>query len=106
MVNTRIASAFFDVGDGASPAAVTVSGVAMIGFNAAGTRKLTSYGVKGRRNIRNLQDKDAEREGTFDVEVLLSDDEQMGDSPGFDALEYLTTLVILVMIPILLIWGT
>ena len=35
--------------------------------------------------------------------MLLSNDEQVdvGGSPGFDALEYLTTLVVLAMIPIL-----
>ena len=39
MMNTRIVSAFFDYGDGALPATVTVSGTAVIGFNSAGTRK-------------------------------------------------------------------
>lgn len=106
IVNTRIVSAFFDAGDGASPAAVTVSGVALIGFKTGGTRKLTTVGVKGNKDMRKLQDEDeagVEGEGTFDVEVLLSDDEQVdvGGSPGFDALEYLTTLVVLAMIPIL-----
>jgi len=33
IVNTRIVSAFFDIGDGTSPDSVTVSGVAVIGFN-------------------------------------------------------------------------
>jgi len=106
MVNTRIISAFFDVEGGASPATVALSGVAVIGFKTAGTRKLTTVSVKGNKDMRKLQnDNEAavEGEGTFDVEVLLSDDEQMdvGGSPGFDALEYLTTLVVLAMIPIL-----
>ena len=105
MVNTRIISAFFDVEGGASPATVALSGVAVIGFKTAGTRKLTTVSVKGNKDMRKLQnDNEAavEGEGTFDVEVLLSDDEQMdvGGSPGFDALEYLTTLVVLAMIPI------
>ena len=56
--------------------------------------------------MRKLQDDNeaaVEGEGTFDVEVLLSDDEQVdvGGSPGFDALEYLSTLVVLAMIPFL-----
>ena len=106
MVNTRIISAFFDVSDGASPATVTVSGVAVIGFKTAGTRKLTTVGMKGGKDMRKLQDDNeaaVDGEGTFDVEVLLSDDEQvdLGGSPGFDALEYLSTLVVLAMIPIL-----
>jgi len=103
MVNTRIISAFFDVSDGASPATVAVSGVAVIGFNTAGTRKLTTVGMKGGKDMRKLQDDNEAGEGTFDVEVLLSDDEQVdvGGSPGFDALEYLSTLVVLAMIPIL-----
>lgn len=106
MVNTRIISAFFDVSDGASPATVTVSGVAVIGFNTAGTRKLTTVGMKGGKDMRKLQDGNEaaiDGEGTFDVEVLLSDDEQVdvGGSPGFDALEYLSTLVVLAMIPII-----
>ena len=94
VVNTRIISAFFDVGDGASPAAVTVLGDAVIG--TAGTRKLT---------MRKLQDDNEEGEGAFDVEVLLSDDEEVGvgGSPDFDALEYVMTLVVLAMIPIVLI---
>jgi len=32
IVNTRIVSAFFDAGDGASPVTVTGSGIALIGF--------------------------------------------------------------------------
>jgi len=107
MVNTRIISAFFDVGDGASPATVAVSGVAVIGFNTAGTRKLTTVGMKGDKGMRKLQDDNeaaVEGEGAFDVEVLLSDGEQVdvGGSPGFDAVEYLSTLVVLAMIPIVL----
>ena len=103
VVNTRIISAFFDE---ASPATVTVSGVAVIGFKAAGTRKLTTVGMEEGKDMRKLQvDNEAavEGEGSFDVEVLLSNDEQLdvGGSPGFDALEYLTTLVVLAMIPIL-----
>ena len=106
MVNTRIISAFFNVGDGALPATVTVSGVAVIGFNTAGTRKLITVGMEGRKDRRKLQgDNEAgvEGEGAFGVEVLLSDNEQAGGSPGFDALEYLKTLVVLAMIPIVLI---
>jgi len=111
MVNTRIISAFFDVGDGASPATVTVSGVAVIGFNTAGTRKLTTVGMEGGKDMRKLQDDNEaviEGEGAFDVEVLLSEYEEVGagGSPGFDALEYLTTLVVLAMIPIVLISET
>jgi len=105
MVNTRIISAFFDE---ASPATVTVSGVAVIGFKTAGTRKLTTVGMEGGKDMRKLQDDNeapVEGEGAFDVEVLLSDDEQVGAglSPGFDALEYLTTLVVLAMVHIVLI---
>ena len=108
MVNTRIISAFFDFGDGASPTTVTVSGVTVIGFNTAGTRKLTTVGIKGGKDMRKLQDDNeaiVEGEGVFDVDVLLSDDEQVGvgGSPGFDALDYLMTLVVLIMIPIVLI---
>ena len=108
MVNTRIISAFFDVGGGASPATVTVSGVAVIGFKTGGTRKLITVGMEGGKDMRKLQDDNeavVQGEGAFDVEVLLSNDEQMGadGSPGFDALEYLTTLVVLAMIPIVLI---
>ena len=106
MVNTRIISAFFDVGDGNSPATVTVSGVAVISFKTAGNRKLTTVGMEGNKSMRKLQEDNetaVEDEGTFDVEVLLSDYEQVdvGGSPGFDALEYLSTLVVLAMIPIL-----
>ncbi len=106
IVNTRIVSAFFDAGDGASPAAVTVSGVALIGFKTGGARKLTAVRMEGGKDMRKLQDDNeaaVEGEGAFDVEVLLSNDEQVdvGGSPGFDALEYLTTLVVLAMIPIL-----
>jgi len=106
MVNTRIISAFFDVDSGVSPATVVLSGVAVIGFHTAGTRKLTTVGMKGNKDMRKLQDDNeaaVEGEGVFNVEVLLSDDEQVdvSGSPGFDALKYLTTLVVLAMIPIL-----
>ena len=78
----------------------------MIGFKTAGARKLTTVSMKGGEDMRKLQDDNeaaVEGEGTFDVEVLLSDDEQadVGGSPGFDALEYLSTLVVLAMIPCL-----
>ena len=55
------------------------------------------------RKLQNDNEAAVEGEGAFDVGVLLSDDEQVdvGGSPGFDALEYLTTLVVLAMIPIL-----
>ena len=105
VVNTRIISAFFDE---ASPATVTVTGVAVIGFKTAGTRKLTTVGMEEGKNMRKLQDDNeaaVEGEGAFDVEVLLSDDEQVGAglSPGFDVLEYLPTLVVLAMVPIVLL---
>ena len=106
MVNTRIISAFYDVGDGASPALVTVSGVAVIGFNTTGTRKLTTVGMEGGMGMRKLQDDNeavVESEGAFNVEVLLSDDEQVGKSPGFDTLEHLRTLVVLTMISFVVI---
>jgi len=103
MVNTRIISAFFDVGDGGSPATITVSGVPVIGFNTAGTRKLTTVGMERGMDMLKLQDDNeaaVESEGAFDVEVhvLLSDDEPMGGSPGFDTFQYLSTLVVLTMV--------
>ncbi len=103
IVNTRIVSAFFDAGDGASPATVTVSGIALIGFNTGGTRKLTAVRMDGTRMLQDENEAAVEGEGTFDIEVLLSDDEQDDGSSGFDALEHLTTLVVLAMIPIVLI---
>jgi len=54
IVNTRIVSAFFDAGDGDSPAAVTVSGVALIGFKTGGTRKLTAVSMEGGKDMRKL----------------------------------------------------
>ena len=107
MVNTRIISAFFDFGDVASPAIVTVSGVAVIGFKTAGTRKLITVDMTGGKDLRKLQNDNevsVEGEGAFDVEVLLSDDEKVGTggSPGFDALGHLTKLVSLAIIPIAL----
>jgi len=101
IVYIRIMSAFFDVDGGASPATVALSGVAVIGFNTAGTRKLTTVGMKGDKVMRKLQDDNeaaVEGEGAVHVEVLLSDEKQVdvGGSPGFDALDYLTTLVVLV----------
>ena len=100
MVNTCIISAFFDVGDGASPATVTISGVAVIVFKTAGTRKLTTVAMEVSKAIRKLQDDNeaaVEGEGAFDVEALLSDDEQVGTggSPGFDA--HLTKLVMTII---------
>ena len=60
---------------------------------------------KGMRTLQDDNEAAVEGEGAFDVEVLLSDDEQVGTglSPGFDALEYLTTLVVLAVVPIVLI---
>ena len=55
--------------------------------------------------MRKLQDDNeaaVEDEGAFDVEVLLSNDEQMGGSPGFDVLKNFMTLVVLTMIPTVL----
>jgi len=46
MVNIRIVSAFFPVGDGASSATITVSGVAFIGVSS---RKCTTVGKEGMR---------------------------------------------------------
>jgi len=46
MVNIRIVSTFFPVGDGASPATITVSGVALIGVS---TRKCTTVGKERMR---------------------------------------------------------
>ena len=104
MVNTRIVSAFFDTSDGTPPALVTVSGTAVIGFKTTGARKLASVGMKGARGMRKLQDEDAVGEGTFDVEVILSDDEQVDESPGFDVLEYgITSLVMAATIPMILL---
>ena len=34
--------------------------------------------------MRNLQDEEPGGEGTFDVEVILSEDEEVDGSPGFD----------------------
>jgi len=105
-VNTRIVSAFFAVGDGASPATVTLSGVAVIGFKTTDTRKLTTVDMKRGENIRKLQyDNEAavSGEGTFNVEVLLSNGKQVDGSQSFNAFEYLTSsLVMLAMIPIIL----
>ena|GEM_PF-6146425 len=104
IVNTRIVSAFFDTSDGTPPALVNVKGTAVIGFKTTGTRKLTNVGLKGARNVRKLQDEEAGGEGTFDVEVLLSDDEQVDGSPGFDVLEYgIVSFVMATMIPIALL---
>ena len=103
-MNTRIVSAFFDTSDGTPPALVNVKGTAVIGFKTTGTRKLTNVGLKGARNVRKLQDEEAGGEGTFDVEVLLSDDEQVDGSPGFDVLEYgIVSFVMATMIPIALL---
>jgi len=106
MVNTRIVSAFFDDSDGVSPATVTVSGSAVIGFNTSGTRKLATIGMRGGKNMRKLQDNSEAAvggEGTFDVEVVLSNSEEVDGSPSPDALGYLTTsLVWLIIVPICL----
>ena len=58
IVNTRIVCAFFDAGDGASPATVAVSGVALIGFKTGGTRKLTAVSMEGGKDMRKLQNED------------------------------------------------
>ena len=104
IVNTRIVSAFFDSSGGAAPAPVNVGGTAIIGFKTSGARKLTSVGLKGARNARKLQDEEAGGEGTFDVEVVLSDDEQVDGSPSFDMLEYgVMSFVMTAMIPLVLL---
>ena len=104
IVNTRIVSAFFDTSDGTLPAPVNVKGTAVIGFKTSGARKLTSVGLKGARNARKLQDEEAGGEGTFDVEVVLSDDEQVDGSQGFDMLEYgVMSFVMTAMIPLVLL---
>ena len=102
-VNTRIVSAFFDTNDGAPLALVNVEGTAIIRFKPSGARKLTSVGMKGARNIRELQDEEAGGKGTFDVEAILSDDEQLDGSQGFDVLEYgIISFVMTAMIPAVL----
>jgi len=88
MLNIRIVSVFFDTSDGTQPALVNVKGTALIGFKTTGARKLTSVGMKGARSMRKLQEEDAGGEGTFDVEVVLSDDEQVEGSLGLVLLEY------------------
>jgi len=103
-VNSRIVSAFFDTSDGAAPVPINVQGTAIIGFQTTGVRKLTSVGVKEAKNMRKLQDEEAGGEGTFDVEVILSDDEQVDGSPGFDVLEYgIVSFVMTAMIPMVLL---
>lgn len=106
IVNTLMVSAFFAVGDGASLVTVTLSGVAVIGFKTTETRKLITVGMKEGDNIRKLQygnEAAASGEGTFNVEVVLSDGEQVDGSQSFNAFEYLTpSLVMLAMIPIVL----
>ena len=99
VVNTRILSVFFD-GD-TSPAPVTVSGTAAIGFNTAATVKLTTVGMKGGRVMRKLQDSvgaKIENEGTFGVKILLSDSEKAGGSPSFHALKHLTMSLLVSML--------
>ena len=54
IVNTLMESTSFAVGDGASPATVTLSGVAVIGFKITETRKLITVGMKGGDNIRKV----------------------------------------------------
>jgi len=106
MVNTRIVSVFFDDSDGVSPATVTISGSAVIGFSTTGTRKLATVGMRGGKNMRKLQDNSEAAvggESTFDVEVVLSNSEGVDGSPSPDALGYLTTpLVWLIIVPICL----
>jgi len=54
--------------------------------------------------MRNLQDEEAGGEGTFDAEVLLSDDEKVDGSPGLDVLEYeIMSFLMTVMIPMFLV---
>jgi len=51
-----------------------------------------------------LQDDEAGGDWTFDVEVILSDDEQVDGSPGFDVLEYgIMSFVMTAMIPMILL---
>jgi len=103
-VNTRIVSAFFDTSGEAASALINIKGTAIVGFKTTGARKLTSAGMKGARNTRKLQDEEAGGEGTFDVEVILSDDEQVDGSPGFDVLEYgIMSSVMTAMIPMVLL---
>ena len=103
IVNTRIVSAFFNADNEASPAPVQVSGTAVIGFKSTSARKLTIVGMNRGKDMRKLQNGDAAAsggEGAFDVEVVLSSNEEKNGSPGFLALEYaMTLLVTLTMIP-------
>jgi len=104
IVNTRIVSAFFDTIDGAPPALVNVARAAIIGFKTTGVHTLLSVGMNGARNMRKLQDEEVRGEGTFDVEVVLSGDEQVNGSSGFELLEYgLMSFVMIVMIPMVLL---
>ncbi len=94
---------FFDTNDGTPLALANVEGTVIIRFKPTGARKLTSVGMKGARNMRELQDVEAGGKGTFDVEVILSDDEQLDGSPGFDVLEYgIMSFVMTAMIPTVL----
>ena len=106
IVNTRIISVFFDAGDGALPPPITMSGIATIGFNTSGSRKLTTVGRNGGKNMRKLQDDDGSAvggEGSFDVEVVLLGDVKVDGSQGVDDLKYSTMLLImLAMMPIVL----
>jgi len=106
MINTRIVSAFFNAGDDALPAPVTISEIATIGFNTSNSRKLTTVGRKGGKNMRKLQDDNGSAvggEGSFDVEVVLLDDVKVDGSQGMDDLKYSTMLLImLAMMPIVL----
>jgi len=76
----------------------------LVGFKTSGVRKLTIVGLKGARNMRNLQDEEPGGEGTFDVEVILSEDEEVDGSPGFDVPEYgIMSFVMTAMIPMVLL---
>lgn len=101
IVSTRIISAFFDLGSKTSLDLLTVSGTAVIGFKTAGTRKLAAVGTKGDENMRKLQSDDAAggAEGSFTLEVELSNVEQTDESAVFYALEYgMTWLIMFAMI--------
>ena len=103
IVSTRIISAFFDLGGKTSLDPLTVSGTAVIGFKTAGTRKLAAVGTKGDENMRKLQGDDAAggAEGSFTLEVELSNVEQTDESAVFYALEYgMTWLIMFAMIPL------
>ena len=80
IVNTRIVSAFFNADNEASPAPVQVSGTAVIGFKSTVARKLTIVDINRGKDMRKLQNGDAAAsggEGAFDVDVVLSSNEEV-----------------------------